>query len=191
MASNGKRFAVGCGAILLLMIFAGWAGCAWMKSHLGLTWSEGEIRARAAEVLPIAIPEEYEPLFSLYTNDDELQRDPLIMFHHEQGRGVESLLLLHEQKNAFSSAEAFNRINNARNGLRPSVLSEASREEWPLTIHGQDLMVIMEQGLNEEEALLRRLSVVLAWEDHHVLLFAEGPPQAVPRDLMSTLLDTL
>lgn len=191
MASTGKRFAVGCGAILLLMIFSGWAGCVWMKSHYGFTLSDDDIRARAAEMIPIAIPEDYEPMFSLYTNDDELQRDPLAMFRYEKARGEESLLLIHEQQQAFSSAEAFNRINNARNGLRPASLTDASREEWPVEFQGQQLTVVMEQGLDENEALRRRLSVVLAWDDHHVLLFADGPPNALPRDLLSTLLETL
>jgi len=191
MASNGKRFALGCGAILILMLGAGWAGCSWMKRHLGLTWSDAEVYARATEVLPIAIPDDFEPLFSLYTNDEEDARDPLVMFHRSLGRGEESLLLLHQQRQAFTTAEAFNRINNARQGLRPSDLHEATHEEWELPFRGQTLSVVLEQGLDDSEVLKRRLSVVLPWEEHYVLLFAEGSPTGIPREMMADLLATL
>jgi len=191
MASHGKRFAVGCGAILLLMIFAGWAGCHWFSSRYGWTLDHTEIRSRATEIIPVAIPSEYEPYFSVYTNDDENQRDPIVFFRFEEGRGVESLLFLHEQKESFSAAEAFNRMNNARSGMRPVTLSDVTREEWTISFQGEEQLVVLEQGLDPDEALRRRIAVVVPWQDHYALLLAEGPPNAVPRDLMSTLLNSL
>jgi hypothetical protein len=191
MASTGKRFALGCGGILVLMLFAGWAGFSFLQSKLGFTLDEAEVAARAVEMLPIQVPADFEPMFSLYTNDEEEAKDPLVMFGRERSRGDETLLLLHRQTAAFTPAEAFNRMNNSRRGMHPGNLAEASREAWTLPFRGQELMIVMEQGMSGEEALVRRLSTVLAWEDYHVLIYLEGPPTSVARDELATLLQTL
>jgi hypothetical protein len=187
--SAGKKVAMGCGGILVLILLAGGLGVRWVYKNYGLTMDPEKIRAIAAEILPVEVPEPFQPVWGQYTEKGLL--DPLALFQVSESRTQESSMLLYSRAGTFSREDMFADISAEQPGLRISVgVEEAGEDEtFEVTYQGNSFEVLLQEGLDEDQVMTRVLVLVMPLEDRTVVLLYTGEPQIIDRDLMQRTLD--
>lgn len=187
--SAGKKVAIGCGGILVLILLAGGFGVRWVYKNFGWTNDDSAIRAIAGEILPVQIPEPYDPLFGGYSRRGK--QDPFAIFLHQASRTQESALVLYAREGAFDREEMFADISAEHPGLQVSAgVEEAGPTEvFEVTYAGQEYEVLLEEGLDEDQVMIRNLILVMPMEERTILMLFSGDPKTLDRDLVQRTLD--
>lgn len=187
--SAGKKVAIGCGGILVLILLAGGFGVRWVYKNFGWTNDDEAIRVIASEILPVQIPEPFDPLFGGYSRRDK--QDPFAIFLHQESRTQESAMVLYARDGSFDREEMFADISAEHPGLQVSAGVEAAGQEevFEVTYEGQTYEVLLEEGLDEDQVMIRNLVLVMPGEGRTILVMFSGDPKSIDRDLVQRTLD--
>lgn len=186
----GKKVAIGCGGLLVLILLALFLGFRWVKKNFDISTDPEVVLAMAEEVIAVDIPDGFEPIFSTYTRKGRL--DPLSIFMAQASRTQETTMVLYERTGAYSQEEMFAEISNTGGGMKidAGVESVGEDESFPIQYEGKEYQALLKEGLDEDQQMKRVLLTVIPQGDRTLLILFAGDPSIVRRDLIQEVLDS-
>lgn len=186
----GKKVAIGCGGLLVLMVLALFLGFQWVKKNFGITMDPVKILAMAEEAADVQIPDGFEPIFGMYTREGLL--DPLSIFNAHESRTQETRLTIYERAGTYTEEEMFAELSQEGSGMRINVGVESIGEDehFPVTYLGEDYQGLLREGLDEDQQVHRVLLTVIEKEGKTLLILFEGDPEIIRRELLQEILDS-
>lgn len=187
----GKKVAIGCGGLLLLVFLAVFLGYRWVQNNHGFTWKDEEVVAIATEALPIVVPERFDPMFAGYM--EEGLKDPMAFFLDEGSRSNETYLTFFSRTGSFTYEQMVAEYDSAEgegSGLRIQVGKdiEGEEERFPALYREREVEVILQEGLDENQILQRSLVTIIPEDGRTVMVILKGPADSLPSSTMQELL---
>ena len=186
----GKKVAIGCGGLLVLMVLALFLGFQWVKKNFGITMDPAEVFALANEAAPVQIPDGFEPLFGMYTGEG--RKDPMSILMAHESRTRETTLILYQRTGSYTEEEMFAEILNGESGMQMDVGVESIGEDeyFPVTYLGEKYQGLLREGLDEEQQVQRVLLTVIPQGETTLLILFAGDPEIIRRKLLQEILDS-
>ena len=186
----GKKVAIGCGGLLVLMVLALFLGFQWVKKNFGITTDSAKVFAMAEDAASVRIPDGFEPLFGTYTRKGRM--DPMSIFMAHESRTQETTLIIYERTGAYTEEEMFAEISQEGSGMQVDVGVESVGEDehFPVTYLGKEYQGLLREGLDEEQRVQRVLLSVIPLEETTLLILFAGDPEIIRRELLQEILDS-
>lgn len=186
----GKKVAIGCGGLLVLAAVAMFLGWRFVQKNYGLTTDPIKIEAMAHGVLPVQIPERFDPLFGMHM--EKGLKDPMAIFTDTKSRTSETTLVVFARTGVFDHQAMFNEFNEGGSGMRIQIGDDVAGEEesFPVLWRGQEYPVILQEAIDGGEVLQRSMVVVIPDGERTLLLAVSGAAEDLPSSLIQEILDT-
>lgn len=193
----GKKVAMGCGGVLFLAVLALYLGYNWVKKNHGMTWVDSEVLMVAEEVLPVVVPERFDPLFAVYTEEGLI--DPLAMFLDSKSRTSETTLILFSRTGTYTfeqMVEDFDTSDTGSSGIRIDVGEELEdgEERFPVLYRGETYEAVLKEGMRDNEGTLtmqRNLITIIPQGERTIMVLLDGPAEDLPSTLMQEILSNV
>lgn len=172
-----------------MVLVALFFGVRYVQNNFGLTTDPAKIEAMAYEILPVRIPDNFEPVFGMHM--EKGLQDPMAIFNDPRSRASENNLVLFARTGVFDHEAMFNEFDEGGSGMRIQIGDDVAGEEetFPVVYAGQEYQVVLQEAVNENEALQRSMVLVIPDGERTILLAVSGAAEDLPSTLIQEILD--
>jgi len=172
------------------MVLAGFLGFRWVKNNLGMTWSNERLVEWSTELIGTAPPPEYDPVFGMYAGED--QREAMLIFIKTIDRGSEISLMMLSRPGDLDFESAFQDVDTGNEGVNIKFESKIGEgEEYFATWGDVQVPVNLQEGYIDGEVISRQVTGIIPLGDHSVVMFFQGSPEDLDRDIIQEMLDRI
>ena len=184
----GKKVAIGCGGLLILIVLAFYLGWRWLGNNLGMTMKAEVIAERLNTIAPLTIPEGFEPVFSFYTEPP--LKNPMLMYVNSSSRSRETSLVIFQTEGYLSEEELTKEVMEGGSGMQISIGEEAvgEAERFPVTFEGVEYSAKLQEGLGDDQSVERLIMVVIPTEFSTLMIVLSGDPTILHTGMLQSIL---